>query len=89
MNLFTNVVSPMARGNVTLLSNSVWDHPAINPNLLGHDYDMSVMLYAIKAAQRFISAPAWKDYIVTQVGAFGNAKTDDELKAYASANGGT
>jgi choline dehydrogenase-like flavoprotein len=89
MNVFTNLISPMARGNVTLLSNSVWDHPAINPNLLGHPFDMDVMVYAIKAAARFVAAPAWDNYIVTRQGAFGGATTDDELKAYASANAGT
>jgi choline dehydrogenase-like flavoprotein len=89
MRVSTNVISPRARGSVTLTSNDSFAHPAIDPNLLGSPFDKHVLSYALKAARRFTGSQAFKGYIIDPVGSYGNATTDAELEAYASANAGT
>ncbi|RPD62463.1 alcohol oxidase [Lentinus tigrinus ALCF2SS1-7] len=82
----TAVISPTARGNVTLNSTDPFDAPIINPNLLGTEVDVAVMREAVKAARAFVAAPAWSDYILSEFGAFGEAHTDEELDAYIRNN---
>ncbi|RDX53362.1 alcohol oxidase [Lentinus brumalis] len=82
----TAVISPTARGNVTLNSTDPFDAPIINPNLLGTDVDVAVMREAVKAARSFVAAPAWSDYIISEFGAFAEARTDEELDAYIRNN---
>ncbi|TFK91942.1 GMC oxidoreductase [Polyporus arcularius HHB13444] len=82
----TAVISPTARGNVTLNSTDPFDAPIINPNLLGTDVDIAVMREAVKAARSFVAAPAWSDYIISEFGAFAEAHTDEELDAYIRNN---
>jgi hypothetical protein len=47
------------------------------------------MKYAVQAAKRFVSAPAWKGFIGQPVGAFANATTDAALEAYIRQNSAT
>ncbi|KAF9257962.1 alcohol oxidase [Marasmius fiardii PR-910] len=76
MTISTVVLTPSARGSVELTSNDPFASPAINPNLLGTDFDMSIMKYAIGAAQRFASANAWNGYILE---GYTKATTDEEI----------
>lgn len=89
MNILTNVVSPVSRGNVSLVSSNPFAHPAINPNLLGSEFDKYVMTYALRAAQRFASSPAFEGYAIDPAAAYGGAQTDAELEAYATSYSGT
>jgi choline dehydrogenase-like flavoprotein len=89
MSIITNVISPIARGTVTLASSDPFTLPLVNPNLLGSPFDVHVLVYALKATQRFAKANAFKDYIIGRSGAFGEANTDAELEAYARANAAT
>jgi hypothetical protein len=82
----TNVVSPIARGTVSLASSDPFTLPLVNPNLLGSPFDAHVIVYALKAVQRLAKAEAFKDYIIGRAGAFAEANTDAELEAYARAN---
>ncbi|KAJ7282840.1 aryl-alcohol-oxidase from pleurotus Eryingii [Mycena rebaudengoi] len=82
------VVSPTARGSVTLNSSDPLAPPLIDPNLLGSEVDMFIMREAIKSSLRFASAPAWTDYIISPV-SFNSSSTDEELDAYIRANAGT
>ncbi|KAJ7239418.1 aryl-alcohol-oxidase from pleurotus Eryingii [Mycena haematopus] len=43
MTIVTAITAPAARGALTLLSANPFDHPNINPNMLGTDYDMFLM----------------------------------------------
>jgi choline dehydrogenase-like flavoprotein len=47
------------------------------------------MREGVKAALRFVAAPAWKDYVIGPYGALAEAKTDAEIEEYARNNSGT
>ncbi len=51
-------------GNVTISGTSPFDPPLINPNYLSHPQDLEALHHAVEGAQRFVSAPVWKDYII-------------------------
>lgn len=51
-------------GSVTLSSNNPFDPPLIDPGLLTNDFDLFSMKEAIKRAQKFVTAPVFKDYII-------------------------
>lgn len=40
------------------------------------------MREAVKSTRRFLAAPAWSDWIVSEYGSFAQAQTDDEIDAY-------
>ncbi|KAK0212403.1 aryl-alcohol-oxidase from pleurotus Eryingii [Desarmillaria ectypa] len=66
-NYFTITVvllCPLSRGSITINSTNPLDPPLINPNFFSHPQDMIAMQYGVEGAQRFISAPVWKDYIL-------------------------
>jgi choline dehydrogenase-like flavoprotein len=89
MTILTNVISPLARGTVSLASSNPFTLPLVNPNLLGSSFDIHVLVYALKAIQRFAQAKPLEGYILGRYGAFGEANTDAELEAYARATAAT
>ncbi|KAF8590856.1 GMC oxidoreductase [Ramaria rubella] len=80
------VVSPLSRGSVKLASNDPFAMPLIDPALLSTQFDMFTMR-GVLSAQRFLTAPAWKGYILQPFGDLANATTDDELDDYIGQNG--
>ncbi|KAJ7187798.1 aryl-alcohol oxidase precursor [Mycena filopes] len=82
------VVSPAARGSITLTTSDLLASPLINPNLLGSEIDLFVMREAVKSAFRFASAPAWNGYVISPFDLQFNS-TDDEIDDFIRANGGT
>lgn len=76
-------------GNITLATNDPFDMPLINPNLLGTEFDMFTMREAIRSVLRFISAPAWQDYIIAPTGGLQNSLTDEELDNFIINNPAT
>ncbi len=52
--------------------------------MLTTDYDVSVMIESVKAAQRFAAAQAWDGYITSPYIDSVNATTDDGIKEYMS-----
>lgn len=68
---------------MTINSTNAFDHPIIDPNLLGTDFDKYVMREAVRSVRRFMAAPAWSDWIIAEYGAFAQAQTDDEIDSYA------
>ncbi|KAF5334168.1 hypothetical protein D9758_014833 [Tetrapyrgos nigripes] len=83
MTISTVVVSPLARGSVHLNASDPLGNPIINPNLLGHDFDMFVMRKAVLSARHFLTAPVWSDYVLSPLV---NATTDEEINAFIRNN---
>ncbi|KAI0720530.1 alcohol oxidase [Cerioporus squamosus] len=83
------VISPSARGNISLASPNPFAAPLINPNLLGTPTDLAIMRAAIRSARAFVSAPAWSGYILSEFGPSADAQTDDELDAFSGDNADT
>jgi nicotinamidase-related amidase len=48
-----------------------------------------ILKYAVQAAKRFVTAPAWKGFIGQPYGAFANTTTDAALEAYIRQNSAT
>ena len=69
-------------GNISLGSSNPFDAPVINPNFLSNEFDIFTIREAIKAARKFMSAPAWSGWIVGEYGSFAQAQTDAEIEQY-------
>lgn len=70
---------------MTLTSTDPLAAPAINPNLLGSNLDLSIMREAVKSALRFTTASAWAGYVISPVGV-NSSNTDAELDEYIRGN---
>ncbi|KAJ3505382.1 hypothetical protein NMY22_g17606 [Coprinellus aureogranulatus] len=66
------------RGTISLRSNNALDPPLINPNILSHSYDSQAVLAGIRAAQRFLSAPVFADYVLNHVYPFTPQTVNDD-----------
>ncbi|KAG6908850.1 hypothetical protein DXG01_003016 [Tephrocybe rancida] len=78
----TTVVSPTARGSVSLNSTDPFEQPLIDPAYLATEFDIFAMREAVRSAQKFFTAPVWKDYILSPVGGLENATSDQLLDDY-------
>jgi len=76
------MVTPVSRGSITINSSNPFDPPLIDPGLLSSEFDVFALRTAIKNSQKFLSSPAWKDYILGPVGQLANVMTDTELDEY-------
>ncbi|KAJ6460939.1 aryl-alcohol oxidase [Mycena sanguinolenta] len=77
------VVSPASRGSITLNTSNPFDAPLIDPALLVDDYDVFAMGVAIKKAVKFVSAEAWKGFVIRPIDNLAQALTSDEaLETY-------
>lgn len=63
-------------------STNPFDHPVIDPNFLSNEFDIFTMRESIKSARAFMAAPAWKGWILGEVGEFALAQTDEEIEQY-------
>lgn len=68
-------------GTVKIQSTNAFVAPLINPNMLDTEVDIVIMRESVRAIKRFISAPAWKDYVISP---FGNlsATADADIDSY-------
>ncbi|KAF4607928.1 hypothetical protein EYR40_000264 [Pleurotus pulmonarius] len=85
----TIVTSPTSRGYVKLNSSNPFDHPLIDPALLSTDYDMAVMVEAVRAVQRFVDATPWNGFIITPSIDSAQATTIDSIVEYNRQRGAT
>lgn len=69
-----------------LASSDPFEFPLIDPAFLSSNFDAQVMVYAIKAARRFVQTSPWAGFILDRFGDVGMAQTDDEIAAAARAN---
>ncbi|KAJ7678737.1 glucose-methanol-choline oxidoreductase [Mycena olivaceomarginata] len=84
MNIGTVMVTPLSRGSIILNSSNPFDSPLINPRYLTSDFDLFVLRDALKRAQRFVTAPVWKDYILAPTFIRNNAGTISHLVGSAA-----
>ncbi|KAJ7841202.1 aryl-alcohol-oxidase from pleurotus Eryingii [Mycena olivaceomarginata] len=84
MNIGTVMVTPLSRGSIILNSSNPFDSPLINPRYLTSDFDLFVLRNALKRAQRFVTAPVWKDYILAPTFIRNNAGTISHLVGSAA-----
>jgi len=87
--LTTIVVSPDSRGSVKLSSNQPFDAPLIDPGLLKSNVDKLIMREAVKGANKFAAANAWKGYVLGPAGPLEGIDTDAEFDQYVAQNSGT
>jgi choline dehydrogenase-like flavoprotein len=88
MTVFTNLISPFSRGTVTLSSSNPLDAPVINPNFLANDFDVHTMVAAVAASKLFLSASAWKGYVVAPWGPLANVTDLASAETFARQNAG-
>lgn len=71
-------------GNITLTSADPFAHPLISANLISPEepFDIHALVYAAKAARRYVSAQAFDGYIIEEVGSSLNATTDEEIEQW-------
>ncbi|KLO07026.1 aryl-alcohol oxidase precursor [Schizopora paradoxa] len=89
VSVLSAVVSPTSRGSVTLNTTDPFDFPNIDPGLLSSPTDVAIMVESLKSARRFLSAPAWKTYVIAPFGTGVNLTTDADFEGYARANAGS
>ena len=87
--LIDQTLSLNAGGSVKLQSTNPFDFPIIDPQYFAEPYDVYAGIQAIKAAQTFLSAPAWQDYIVGPYGPTANLTTDAAIQEYIETYGST
>ncbi|KAK1226089.1 hypothetical protein PQX77_010956 [Marasmius sp. AFHP31] len=72
-----------SRGFVTLNTSNPFDHPIINLNLVGSEFDLFALREGIRSVRRFMTSPAFDGFVLsTPV----NMTTDEELDEYIKAN---
>jgi len=74
---------------VTLASGNPFDAPIIDPNFLATEFDIFTMRAAVRSAARFVSAPAWRDYVLAPFGGLENTTTDADLDEYIRSRAST
>ncbi|KAJ3576805.1 hypothetical protein NP233_g182 [Leucocoprinus birnbaumii] len=92
LSVVTAVVSPTSRGSVQITSSDPLTPPQINPSLLSTTLDFEIMKFSILRAQKFVSGPAWKDYIISPLDGLNNTTmvgSEEELGRYVRENTAT
>ncbi|KAF4607929.1 hypothetical protein EYR40_000265 [Pleurotus pulmonarius] len=76
------VVTPTSRGYVRLATANPFDHPLIDPAFFADEFDMAVMVEAVRASQRFVAASPWADYIIGPYSDSANTTTTEGIVEY-------
>ena len=64
-------------------STDPFDHPTIDFGYLTTPYDIQTLIYAVKLIKRFVTANAWKGFVISPWGPLGSAlNTDEEIVNY-------
>ncbi|KAF4621592.1 hypothetical protein D9613_012602 [Agrocybe pediades] len=91
MTVVTAVVSPTSRGTIKLRNNDPFQPPMVDPGFMTTDFDIFAARESIKAALRFVAAPAWTDYVVAPFGSiFAVGVTNDTtIETYVRGQAGS
>ncbi|WP_439814236.1 GMC family oxidoreductase [Zavarzinia sp. CC-PAN008] len=82
-------VRPDSRGTVILKSRDPIAAPAIRPNFLGVETDQQVIVAGLRIGRQLAEAPALAPWRGQELRPGADARTDDELLAYARETGST
>jgi choline dehydrogenase-like flavoprotein len=74
------VLRPKSRGTVGIADRNAETAPVIDPNFLGHEDDVAVMVKGYKMTQKLMQAPAFKPWISKDMFT-ADVKTDDDIRA--------
>ncbi|NOX50476.1 MAG: hypothetical protein GXP16_08070 [Gammaproteobacteria bacterium] len=77
-----NVNRSRSRGELRLRTNSPFDPPDIQPNLLGDEYDRSVLIESGKLSRRIIKSEAFAAYLDHETLPGPEVTTNDEWESY-------
>ncbi|KAL0564556.1 hypothetical protein V5O48_017489 [Marasmius crinis-equi] len=79
------LLCPTSRGFVTLNTSNPFDHPIINLNLVGSEFDLFALREGIRSIRRFMTSPSFTadGFVVSSPL---NATTDKELDTYIKAS---
>jgi choline dehydrogenase len=82
-------VRPKSRGSVTLVSADPGTNPAIDPNYLDHPDDIKTSLEGFRWIRKILAAPAFEEYIDTELSPGPGVNDDDEVIDFIRTTGGT
>ncbi|KAF5368019.1 hypothetical protein D9758_004328 [Tetrapyrgos nigripes] len=77
MTILTILSTPFSRGSITLTSSSIFDPPLIDPAFLSHPFDFIAIRSGFLAARRFVTAPTWDNYIISQFDNINGSSIDE------------
>jgi choline dehydrogenase-like flavoprotein len=77
------LMRPRSRGTVKLKSADPADHPLIDPNFWGDDYDRRMSIAGFKLARDIMRQEPLKKFVLAERVPGDNCKTDAEIEAYA------
>lgn len=76
----------ITEGSVSINTSDPFAAPLIDPGFLTNDIDIAVVRESVRAARRFMSAPAWDGYLLQELT---TASTDDELNEFIRQTAGS
>ena len=77
-----NVSRTRSRGGLKLASNSPFEHPMVQPNMLGDEYDLKTLIASGKLSRQIIESKAFSPYLDMEILPGAAVQTDDEWQAY-------
>jgi choline dehydrogenase len=78
--IYTVLVAPLSRGNVTIQSNDTANHPIINPNWLVSETDQKLNIEAFKAVRALFNTTAVRSIITApEVSPGESVQTDEKI----------
>jgi len=79
----------LLEGSISLGSSNPFDQPLVDPSFLNSDFELFAFHEGIASIRRFVSAPAWKDYVIGPAGPLANVTTDAELDDFIRNSAGS
>lgn len=76
------VLRPKSRGNISLASADPTAAPMIDPNFLGDEYDMEVMVRGVKQVRKILAQEALKPWRGSEIFPGQGVQSDEEIRAF-------
>lgn len=79
---FLALTHAFARGSVHITSSDPLSAPVIDPGTLDNEWDMNVLMQAIKFARRLIATEGMKASVIKEIVPGAAVQTDEDMKSY-------